>query len=230
MIPHNVNLSRIRDDNLRIRLERAQSWMDLAESHENSAHARFIFYWIAFNAMYGQMPPNLNNQEEQLKYQRDQIKEFLERLKRVIRVCGERESGRLYRDVHKMKDSLQFLIEDPFLSKKYWEGRESPLSVKRQCASDWEKINEEMSRNCLDFEQVFLIPCSRLLVLRNQMLHGSAKGNRQSRGFPSLKKGLQVIEKMVPFFFELLTCFEDPSEKWPKAPYPRLGHPEHPRI
>ena len=53
MIPHNVNLSRIRDDNLRIRLERARSWKDLAESHENSEHARFIFYWIAFNAMYG---------------------------------------------------------------------------------------------------------------------------------------------------------------------------------
>lgn len=64
MVPHDGNLSRIRDDNLRIRLERALSWMELAKSHENSAHARFIFYWIAFNAMYGLEPPNPMNQEE----------------------------------------------------------------------------------------------------------------------------------------------------------------------
>ncbi len=228
MIPHNVNLSRIRDDNLRIRLERARSWMDLAESPENSEHARFIFYWIAFNAMYGLELPNPMNLEITHQNQMEQITKFLKKLKRIITVCGEKERGLLYRHVHKMKGSLEVLIKDSFLSRKYWTGQESPRSVKSQCARDWEKLQKQISTNCLDFDKVFHIPCSRLLVLRNQIVHGSARGDDQSRGFPSLKKGLQGIEKMVPTFFELLTRFGDPSEKWPKAPYPRWGHPEHP--
>lgn len=228
MVPHDGNLSRIRDDNLRIRLERALSWMELAKSHENSAHARFIFYWIAFNAMYGLEPPNPMNQEETSPDQMKDIRKFLKKLKKVITVCGEKERGLLYQHVHKMKGSLELLIKDSFLSRKYWTGQESPQSVKSQCASYWEKTQEQMSTNCLDFDKVFHIPCSRLLVLRNQIVHGSARGDDQSRGYPSLERGLAVIEKMVPAFFDLLTRFEDPSKKWPKAPYPRWGHPEHP--
>ena len=138
MIPHDVNLSRIRDDNLRIRLERAWSWIDLAQSHKNSAHARFIFYWIAFNAMYGLEPPNPMNQEETAPDQMKDIRKFLKKLKRVITVCGEKERGLLYQHVRKMEGSLELLIKDSFLSRKYWTGQESPRSVKSQCASDRE--------------------------------------------------------------------------------------------
>ncbi|MYC27805.1 MAG: hypothetical protein F4X63_07425 [Nitrospira sp. SB0662_bin_26] len=225
MIPHDVNLSRIRDDNLRIRLERAWSWIDLAQSHKNSAHARFIFYWIAFNAIYGLEPLN---QEDPPPDQMKQIRKLLEKLKGVITICGEKERGLLYQHIHKMRGSLEDLIKDSFLIKEYWVGQESPRSVTSQCASDWGKTHEQMRTNCLDFDKVFHIPCGRLLVLRNQIVHGSARGDDKSRGHPSLERGLAVIEKMVPAFFDLLTRFEDPSEKWPKAPYPRWGHPEHP--
>jgi len=57
MIPRDVNLS--------IRLERAQSWIELAKSSKNSEHAQFIFYWIAFNAMYGLTPVDPNNLEKE---------------------------------------------------------------------------------------------------------------------------------------------------------------------
>lgn len=229
MILRNVNLSRIRDNNLRIRLERAQSWIELAKSyekHENSEHARFIFYWIAFNAMYGLKPPNPMNQEEIPPNQMQEITKFFEKLKRV-RVDGERETGLLYKHFHNMKDDLEVLIKDSFLSKKYWEGSDSPSAVKSTCVNDWAEAQKALQRSVFP-EKAFSHACSRLLVLRNQIVHGSAKGNHKSRGFPSLKKGLQMIEKMVPVFFELLVHSEDHSEKWPEAPYPRWGHPEHP--
>ena len=229
MIPHDVNLSRIRDDNLRIRLERAQSWIDLAQSHKNSAHARFIFYWIAFNAMYGLEPPNPMNQEITPQNQMEQITKFFDRLKRVIRVGGEGGTSLLYEYFHNMPmpDHLEVLIKDSFLSREYWESPESPSEVKRNCVRDWDETKGEMQRGGF-VDKAFFHTCSRLLVLRNQIVHGSARGDDQSRGHPSLERGLAVIEKMVPAFFDLLTRFEDPSEKWPKAPYPRWGHPEHP--
>ena len=39
---------------LRLRMRRAMSWIERAEKETDDQDAAFIFYWIAFNALYGQ--------------------------------------------------------------------------------------------------------------------------------------------------------------------------------
>ena len=215
MIPHDVNLSRIRDDNLRIRLERAQSWIDLAQSHKNSAHARFIFYWIAFNAMYGQKPLR---DRENTRRQNVEIRVFLEIVKKK---CDS--SQNTTETLRTMEHDLKALVEDEFLSKQYWEDPVDRREVKRQCREGWKAIRNNIARD--PFDCVFRIAC-RLLVLRNRIFHGSARGNDQSQGFPSLEIGLRVIEKLVRHFFDLL---EDTNpSNWPDVPYPGKGRRGHP--
>ena len=215
MIPQDGNLGRIRDDNLRIRLERARSWIDLAQSHKNSAHARFIFYWIAFNAMYGRKPLR---DRENTRRQNVEIRDFLER---VGKKCGSSESTTEM--LRAMEYDLKALTEDEFLSKQYWEDPVDRREVKRQCREDWKDIRNNIAQD--PFDCVFCI-ARRLLVLRNRIFHGSARGNDQSQGFPSLEIGLRVIEKLVRHFFDLLEK-ANPSN-WPDVPYPGRGRRGHP--
>ena len=68
----------------------------------------------------------------------------------------------------------------------------------------------------------------RLKVLRNQIMHGSVTCGRRSKGSESLETGVLFISRIVPAFVELVSMYGE-RLSWDPAPYPRLGHPGHPR-
>lgn len=216
----------VKDPNLKIRLERAQSWLDLTKTADTPEHARFIFYWIAFNSMYGLPPIDPDHLDKERESQFDEIREFLAHVKSMS--SFDRKTGTRFLDkaVRNSRRYAQALIEDPFLSREYWEGAKSPPRIESACKQEWELASDELKKGNNDSFLYFAF--SRLIVLRNEVIHGSATASPSSKGYPSLQSGVRFLEIMAPAFFDLLETYGDRVPKWPKAPYPRRDHPAHP--
>ena len=60
-------------DDLNLRLRRALSWLGRAENEYKGRDfdAAFIFYWVAFNAAYGQMGSSPNEETRDWKDRQD---------------------------------------------------------------------------------------------------------------------------------------------------------------
>lgn len=216
------------DLNLNIRIERAKSWFDLATKPDTPKHGRFIFYWISFNALYGLTPIDPDNLEKERPSQLEEIRPFLARIKSMAKFDDQNGKRILQTFVKKCRKDIEELIGDHFLSPKYWKGKKSPSQVVKQCQDDWDVVKEELGIR--GYDSLLLITCQRLIVLRNQILHGSAMANSKSKGYQSLQRGLRILESLVPTFISLLESYGQRIGKWPKAPYPRHKHPEHPHF
>lgn len=218
-----------KDPNLTIRLERARSWISMAEAEQQLDHARFVFYWIAFNSMYGLPPIDPDHLDKEPESQRSEIRKFLGRVKDMLRYDRERMTGILDNATKKCLFEAKALIEDPFLSYEYWEAEKSPPHVERACKSDWEHADTEF-RQKGQIDSILNFSFYGLTVLRNQVLHGSATATVESKGFNSLLNGVRFLKIMVPALYELLESHGGRIRRWPRAPYPRRGHIEHPHF
>lgn len=200
------------------RLQRAESWIRRAESLKEQEwddyHGPFIFYWIAFNALYGR------HDEIRGKKDIDDIKWFLGRICEL----GQKDvslSG-ILRDL-KFKSKADRMIKDQFLSRPYWEEGLSPRFKDIQ-EEDCEKAQTAYDRG--KFDRYLAILFERLRLLRNQVFHGCST-DRRSLNKNSLRPGLAILEELVPRFLKI---FKDNGQSydWPKVPYPRKGSPQHP--
>ncbi len=198
------------------RLRRAKSWISRAESLKEQEwddyHGPFIFYWIAFNALYGQ-------HHERRTEEINDIYWFLNR------ICELDQEGRsLSQILCKIKPKTDRLLNDKFLLEIYWkEGRSAHF--KRKQKEDWEKARTAYKRGKLD--EYLTISFKRLLVLRNQIFHGCST-DRDSLNKDSLLPALEILEELVPQFLKI---FRERGQRydWPKIPYPRKGSPQHPK-
>lgn len=201
----------------------------MAEAEQQLNHARFVFYWIAFNFMYGLPPIDPDHLDKEPESQRSEIRKFMTHIKDMLRYEHERTTGTLNSAIKNCLPEAKALIEDHFLSYKYWEGEESPPHVARACKSDWEHAHAEfMQKGQVD--AILNLSFYRLTVLRNQVIHGSATATVDSKGIGSLLNGVRFLKIIVPTFLELLESYGDRIRRWPKAPYPRRGHIEHPHF
>ncbi len=105
------------------RLHRAESWISRADSLKeqnlkeqewDDDHGPLIFYWIAFNALYGQ-------HDKIRRGEREAIKRFLNQICKLDQ--GDGSLSGILRDL-KFKSKADRLLKDQFLSEIYWkEGR-----------------------------------------------------------------------------------------------------------
>lgn len=225
------------DENLEIRLQRAASWIKLAEDLERAIdkrnevlgptllprwareHELFVFYWIAFNALYG-----AEGEKEGLK-----LEGFFRKVEAMAE-CEEAEG------VSTFKEAIQYclndgttVIRDKFLDEDYWRNLKPEREVVEECLARCEKAKKAVARGSCHFflSAVF----DHLRVLRNQIMHGSASHGSNSKGYKdSVLPGLQTLRILVPAFFYLTKQHGDSSElKWDKVPFPRYGSKGHPR-
>lgn len=216
--------------NLEIRLGRAKSWMVLASKEGASEHARFVFSWITFNCMYGLPPIDPDNLDKEPESQMKEIRQFLARAKETFRVDREKRTNILDEAIRNCVSEAKALIENPFLSYEYWEGDTSPVNIKEACENDWQHAKEEMDKK-RGYNSLLNLTFYRLTVLRNQIIHGSATASPQSKGYEeSLKPGVRFLQVMVPALLLLIETYGDRVTDWPKAPYPRRGHRDHPHL
>lgn len=225
------------DENLEIRLQRAASWIKLAGNLEKSIgerrevlgppalprwareHELFVFYWIAFNALYG-----VESEKE-----RPKIEDFLDN----VETMAEREEAE---GISTFKEAIQdclndgvTVIRDKFLDEDYWKNRKSESEVVEDCMARCERAKNAVAKGSCRFflSAVF----GHLRILRNQIMHGSASHGLDSKGYKdSVLPGLRTLRILVPAFFNLTkkhgAC---PALKWDKVPFPRYGSKSHPR-
>ena len=67
---------------------------------------------------------------------------------------------------------------------------------------------------------------SRLLLLRNQIFHGSST-DRHSRNRDSLRSGTAILEELVPIMIVVMEAHGS-DKSWPAIPFPRDGSPQNP--
>ena len=155
----------------RDRLKRAESWIDRAKSLKEQEwddyHGPYIFYWIAFNALYGK-------QHETWWVEMDDINGFLSRICELD--SAHRSLSGILRD---LKPKTDRLLKDKFLSKTYWrEGLATRFKKKQD--KEFEKAQTAYKEK--KFDGYLTILFERLLVLRNQIFH-LCRGDKPNDGY-----------------------------------------------
>jgi hypothetical protein len=223
-------------ENLEIRLQRAGSWMRLAKELERAidepreaseamalpkwarSHELFIFYWIAFNALYG-----TEGEKEWPK-----LEAFLKKVETMAKLEEVENISILEEAIRNCLSDGETVILDKFLDKAYWEGLRHENDVIEECQRRCRKAKQAMTQGkCFPFLSAVF---DHLRVLRNQIMHGSASHGQSSKGYKdSLLPGLRVLRTLVPAFFVLVRDYgNSPGLDWGKVPFPRYGSDGHP--
>lgn len=198
-----------------LRLLRAISWLGRAQQMERDVketskdlHARFIFLWIGFNALYARDPYKNPFEEDYIKIY------FLNLLN-----CGRQQvTGRIYKiiDSNISKEKIRSLSRNKFISMDFWEKVGVFKKRKEKDQSLPEPLSKEKTFNIL------LCVFQRLSVLRNQLVHGSTTWDGDL-GKGQLIDGTEIMRWLLPAFIEImLQTPEEKWEKWGKVYFPRV--------
>lgn len=204
-------------ESLTIRLHRAGSWIKRADDvqHPDDLDERFIFYWIAFGALYGQ-PAYLFEKPNEFQ----DIREFL-------KLMEESDSNHVIRKtLTGLTGPAQKLLENKFLNRDCW------------ITWDKQRIRDVMQREqaCHGTEAThpsLKVIFSRLYVLRNQIFHGCAT-NKGRRNRESLEAAVPVLRACLRTFREICRQVAAGHPRLEQLPYPpssgaRMGF-NRPRV
>ena len=203
------------------RRKRAEAWIDRAKSLKGQKwdEGPFIFYWIAFNALYGR---HHETRKREGKGEIEDISWFLSRICKLDK--GDGSLSLILDDIH-IKRKMDSLLNNQFLSKIYWREKGRLRNFKLDLDDDHKKAQIAYERR--EFDEYLTIFFNRLLVLRNQIFHGcSTDKSRSNKG--SLRPALAILEELVPQFLKIFKS-RGQREKWGKVPYPRSNSPQHPK-
>ncbi|MBQ9274652.1 MAG: hypothetical protein IJ228_07540 [Succinivibrio sp.] len=196
------------DENFRIRLHRAISWMD--QAREEGADLRFVTLWIAFNAFYAQ---RLGNQYGD-SGDRATLRDFLDKICRL-------DKEHLIYDVlwKEYSGNLRALLDCPWIFREYWDYQAGRCTL----AAFQEDFDKAKSKTKTDLERgntnsILATVFDRLYTLRNQIIHGGATCNGKAN------------RKQLRFGADLLACLNlviikimldsYPQEQWGELYYP----------
>lgn len=201
------------DNSIALRTHRAISWVERAEQEydpdnpeEGDPDAAFVFYWIAFNALYAVLETDVSTKRRPRSQELDHAKDFLEQIhpldggvNRFIEL-----TQRLSESSHSSKSPIEDLLQNEFVFRPFWEQARSSRKTK-----DWKKqldnSNEKTERHLENQEplQVMLILVERLYTLRNQLFHGGATWN-SSLNREAVNAGFNILRVFVPTYIELM--------------------------
>lgn len=196
----------------RVRVHRAVSWIGRAEGAAD-ADARFLFLWIAFNALYAEDHDPSGWGSERKDQQR-----FFEAMDSCARVSGVHDAiwTRYY-------DAILRLIRNHYAYWAFWKHRNAVPGF-ADWQARWERENARIKTTLFahDTRSLLKILFDRLYVVRNQLLHGGATwGGRLNRS--QVEDGAAILGTLVPIFVELI--MDHPDRDWGRphyAPGPRV--------
>lgn len=225
------------------RLQRGSSWLAKAKRTNNDPEARFIFLWIALNALCAirlealetpwwtkekELHPVLSKQPHERKTPYE-----LEWL--LWRICGLDVGERFLKKT--IKDHLgdvAKLLETRYLMPRYWtwncrteeeidQLRDSSLRTVKGAISS---LSDRKKMYWALREMIIW----RLRVLRVQLMHGCATDThsmRRADGESELEAGSRILEELIWAFLVLMASHLGQAKYWPPSPYPRAGSPQH---
>ena len=196
------------DEHLAVRVHRCISWIQRAEAEmDNEDHdAAFIFYWIAFNAIYSAE-----------RFYRSPLTErdiFIDFFRTIIELDKERS---VYDAIFtRFSDSIRTLLKNKFVFHAFWE---SVNSKNQHWETQFDRANREIlnALTRMDTVKVLSRLFDRLYVLRNQLMHGGATWNG-SVNRSQVSDGARILQFLVP----IMVCImmRHPKMPWSKPFYP----------
>ena len=218
-----------RSDNER-RIARMNAWIDLArnESNTDSAHVRFVFYWIAYEAAYKVEGNDSSDSRAKDTVQRRTFHHLVARYDR----------GRLRQVLRQHKADVSAILELRQANPSFWQRWREDARV--ESASDWDRNFAERTRKAMQALRDAIENWSRgganertaealdilfrnLALVRNQIVHGASAGSH-SRGRTQVLLGARLLHALVPCFRDSIESNLD--EDWGQTP----GQPPFPRV
>ena len=195
-------------ENLALRLRRAKSWLERAKKEEGDRDAEFIFYWIAFNSIYGK--------EESSGFRSKDRELYDDFFRTVLSIDPE---NRISEAVWKnLSDTTSRLLENQFVYRPFWK---NVFSRGKDC-KNWKSKFEEDERRGLstlargNTRGALNIIFDRLYVARNQIIHGGAAWEI-GRNREQIRDGAAILALLVPRFIELMES--NPHIDWGPPDY-----------
>ncbi len=182
------------------RMRRSLSWLARAEQEACDPDAAFIFYWIAFNAIYG---------EHRLEAYEGEQGIFEDYFTKIAPLDA---ASVVYNAIWmKFNGPIKALLNNQYVFKPFWT---AAANWKRRFDESRSEIERELlSRNT---KAILVRMFDRLYVLRNQLLHGGATWqgpvNRDQ-----VEDGAAIMAFLVPHFINLM--LDNPDVDWGQPHY-----------
>jgi hypothetical protein len=201
------------DENFRIKLHRAFSWLKQVENAPNE-DLRYICLWIAFNSVYAKERDSKNS-----SFTLGERQSF----QRYLSVIGNLDKEeRLVKAIRQsLKSCVLELLENRYTFQPYWDYYNGLKDLKT-----WDKafikaknlaIRELAQGGTVNLLTVIF---DRLYTLRNQVLHGgSTCGSQINR--QALHDGCSILETLVPIILEIMLKKPD-TAIWGEPYYPHV--------
>ena len=199
---------------LRLRLRRAISWVERAEREQADFDAAFVFYWIAFNAVYAEDHPE--------GYEKSEAEARNRFLQRVVELDSSHRITPIIWD--RLARPIRELIHNQYVFQPFWKHQN--LVPGNEDWSGWFERSKEIAANALerrDTVSVLRILFDRLYVLRNQIIHGGAtwKGSVNRK---QVQDGALIMAFLVPSFVNLV--MDNAEVAWGPPHYPVVTRQE----
>ncbi len=193
---------------LKLRIHRGLSWLIRAENQDEDDDAAFIFYWVAFNALYGIQVKDATEMDGE----RSAFQAFFYKISQL-------DSEHLIYDElwRQFSDSVRILIQNRYVFQPFWSHHHGMTGYE-----DWELRFEkarELGYRALengDTVQILSIIFDRLYVLRNQVFHGAATW-KSSVNRAQIKDATRILAFLLPLFINLM--IKNPQISWGSPGY-----------
>ena len=194
--------------NLGLRVHRALSWAGRAEKEADDPDARFLFYWIAFNAAYAEDTGNgvpIGSRSLFNDY--------------FGKILAHDPEHRIYRAIWgAFSNSIRILLDNQYVFEPFWKHNNQVPGYE-----DWEdrfKKSKKRTNSALmnkDTQTILSTLFDRMYVLRNQIMHGGATWN-SSVNRSQVQDGANILAFAVPHFVDIM--MDNPELTWGMPYYP----------
>lgn len=194
---------------LSLRVHRSLSWLARAEKQLDDEDSEFIFYWLAFNALYAREKMEYYNSVEG---ERGAYKLYFVKIAKL-------DKEQLIYDAlwNRFSDPVRNLMRNKFVFQPFWNHYNN-----HENDNNWEERLEkskEMSLTALRNEDTALmlhLIFDRLYVLRNQIFHGAATW-QGSVNREQIKDAKNILAFLLPIMIDLM--LKNPEVSWGRPCY-----------
>lgn len=197
-------------EGLGLRVHRALSWLDRAESAQidQDLDSEFIYLWISFNSAYA-----YDVDEQYRQNQSDLFSQFFEK---IVALDTEK---RLYEVVwSEFPNAIRILLSNQFVFQPFWDYLNG-----RFTEAEWhESFDKSKKRAAIglannETDVILAIVFRRLYTLRNQLMHGGATWN-SSANRAQIRDCAQILRNILPVMIDLM--MDNKSALWAEPHYP----------
>ena len=210
------------------RIRRAESW------HERSLRAeadddRFIFLWIAFNAVYGRDMNGLDNDGVIPGGTRSRARER-KRIREFLGAVLERDRRNKIRIIlqEKLDDRVRALLGNPFVFSAFWRWIRDDKGDSKGVGwiTEFEEKNAKAWRawDRGDVHGFLTEVLERLYTMRNQVFHGGTT-YRGGKGREQVRDGAEIMAALVRTTLNIMKADikkHPDSEAWKGVAYPTV--------